>query len=323
MARKKKYVLDLHTLQFKQVRLHWKNVLIQSMMWFGISVVVFFFYRSIFENLFGSPKEKILNQQIENMKIQLSLIDRQLDNSMSVLNGYRQSDDKRYRPILDMENVPESYRQGGFGGVDRFADLTGYRNSDELIALRTRIEEIKNRSTVQQESFKAVVERSLEWKTEMDHQPVISPVDVKFKLGDGFHFRDVHPVLGTPKMHYGQDFPVPPGTQVYATGGGKIIEAGWGGTQGFGNMIVIDHGYGLQSTYGHLSKINVVVGQLVKRGDMLGLTGNTGLSSGPHLHYQIDQFGEHKNPVNFFYNDITEQEYSEMIQAFESKSKFR
>ena len=157
----------------------------------------------------------------------------------------------------------------------------------------------------------------------MDHQPVISPVDVKFKLGDGFHFRDVHPVLGTPKMHYGQDFPVPPGTQVYATGGGKIIEAGWGGTQGFGNMIVIDHGYGLQSTYGHLSKINVVVGQLVKRGDMLGLTGNTGLSSGPHLHYQIDQFGEHKNPVNFFNNDITEQEYSEMIQAFESKSKFR
>jgi murein DD-endopeptidase MepM/ murein hydrolase activator NlpD len=156
----------------------------------------------------------------------------------------------------------------------------------------------------------------------MDHQPIISPVDVKFRLGDGFKFREIHPVLGTPRMHYGQDFEVPYGTEVHATGDGKIIESGWN-PGGFGNYIVIDHGYGLQSTYGHLSDIKVVREMNVKRGDLIGLSGSTGTSSGPHLHYQINQYGEHKNPINFFNNDITVEEYNEMIQALGSKSKFR
>jgi murein DD-endopeptidase MepM/ murein hydrolase activator NlpD len=256
------------------------------------------------------------------MKLQYSLINRELDNSLASLEEFRLSDDKRYRPILDMNNVPETFRKPGYGGVDRFRDLAGYKNSDILISSRSKIEEIKNIAKVQEESFKSVLERSSEWRREMDHQPIISPVDVKFRLGDGMGFREIHPVLGTPRMHYGQDFPVPPGTKVYATGDGKVIESGWS-SNGFGNCIVLDHGYGLQSTYGHLSNIKVVMGLNVKRGDLIGLSGNTGLSSGPHLHYQIEQFGEHKNPINFFNNDLSEDEYNEMIQALESKSKFR
>lgn len=323
MARKRKYILDLHDLQFKQVKLPWKEIVLRSVVLFALSIVVAIFYGTVFENLFGSPKEKLLSQQIENIKLQISLVDRQLNNSLASIADLRQSDDRRYRPILDMENIPESYRQAGYGGVDRFTDLTGYQNSDILIGVRSRIEEVKNLANIQKESFNAVAERAEDWKREMEHQPVISPVDVKFRLGDGFHFRDVHPVSGAARMHWGQDFPVPPGTNVYATGDGKIIESGWVGANGFGNIIVIDHGYGLQSTYGHLSKINVALGQNVKRGDLIGLSGNTGLSSGPHLHYQIEQFGQHKNPVNFFNNDLTDEEYTEMIQAFESKSDFR
>ena len=177
-------------------------------------------------------------------------------------------------------------------------------------------------ANIQKESFKSIAERAVEWKREMDHQPMISPVDVKYRLGDGFRFREIHPVLGTPRMHYGQDFSVPYGTDVYATGDGTVIESGWN-SGGFGNYIVIDHGYGLQTTYGHLSQIRVSKGMNIKRGDLIGLSGNTGTSSGPHLHYQIDQFGEHKNPVNFFNNDISVEEYNEMIQALGSKSKFR
>lgn len=323
MARKKKYVLDLTDLQFKQVRLHWKHALLQGLMWFGVSIVLFFVYRSVIENLFGSPKETLLIQQMENVKLQFSLLDRQLDKTIETLNGFKLSDDKRYRPILDMDSIPDSYRNGGVGGVDRNVDLTGLSNADMLIAARAKVEAVKNMANVQLESFKAVTERSIDWKREMDNQPVISPVDVKFKLGEGFHFREVHPVLGTPRMHYGQDFPVPYGTKVYATGGGKVVEAGWNGANGFGNYITIDHGHGLRSTYGHLSKILVANGQNVKRADLIGLSGSTGLSSGPHLHYQIEQFGEHKNPVNFFNNDITVEEYNEMIQAFDSKSTFK
>jgi len=291
-------------------------------LWIALSVVVSSFYGVVFRSFFGSPKEKLLTMQLEDLKLQYSIIGRQLDNSTASLNSFRLSDDRRYRPILDMDSVPESYRKAGYGGVDRFRDLTGYMNSDLLISYRLKIEEIKNRANIQMESFKSIGEMANEWKREVDHQPLISPVDVKYRLGDGFKFREIHPVLGTPRMHYGQDFAVPYGTDVYATGDGTVIESGWN-SGGFGNYIVIDHGYGLQSTYGHLSQIKVSRGMNIKRGDLIGLSGNTGTSSGPHLHYQIDQFGEHKNPVNFFNNDISIDEYNEMIQALGSKSKLR
>jgi murein DD-endopeptidase MepM/ murein hydrolase activator NlpD len=291
-------------------------------MWIGISLGISIFYITIFIRLYGSPKEKYLSQQVDNLKLQFSLLGRDINAATASLNSLRLSDDRRYRPVLDMDSIPETYRKAGYGGVDRFSDLTGFTNSNLMISYRSRVEGIKYLANIQSESFKAIIDRAGEWKREMDHEPMISPVDVKYPLGDGFRFREVHPVLGTPRMHYGQDFEVPYGTDVYATGDGTVIESGWN-SGGFGNYVIIDHGYGLQTTYGHLSKIKVSKGMKVKRGDLLGLSGSTGTSSGPHLHYQIDQFGQHKNPLNFFNNDISVDEYNEMIQTLGSKSKFR
>ena len=322
LLRNRKYVLDLSDLQFKQIRLPWKKKFLHILLWFAGSLILATLYGTFIENVFGSPKEKVLSQQIENLKLQYTLIGRELDNSIAALNSFRLSDDKRYRPILDMDSVPESYRKAGYGGVDRYGDLKGYLNSDILIEYKSKIDEIKSMATVQNESFKTIAERSAEWKREIDHFPGISPVNVKFRLGDGYKWRTIHPVLGIPRMHNGQDFDVPYGTDVYATGDGSVIESGWN-PGGFGNCIVIDHGYGLQTVYGHLSDIKVVKGQSVKRGDLIGISGSSGLSSGPHLHYQVEQFGAHKNPVNFFNNDVNADEYNDMIQAFESKSKLR
>ena len=322
MLRNRKYVLDLTDLLYKQVRLPWKAKLFRIVLWFSVSLIIAIFYGTVFEKAFGSPKEKMLSQQLDNMKLQYSLIGREVENSMASLNSLRLSDDRRYRPILDMDSIPESYRKAGFGGVDRFRDLQGYVNSDLLISFRTKIEEIKNLANVQNESFKTIAEKSVEWKREIDHFPGISPVSVNFRLGDGYIFRPIHPVLGTARMHNGQDFAVPYGTEVYATGDGTVIESAWN-SGGFGNCIVIDHGYGLQSLYGHLSEIKVVKGLNVKRGDMIGISGSSGLSSGPHLHYQIEQMGHAINPNHFINNEMTFEEYNEMIQAFESKSKFK
>lgn len=315
-------MLDLSDLQYKQVKLPWKKKVVNVLLWFVASVFVTFLYGTFIHNTIGSPKEKILNQQIENLKLQYTLIGRELDNSLESLNSFRLSDDKRYRPILAMDSVPETYRKAGIGGVDRYSDLSGFQNSDLLISYRTKIEVLKNMAKVQAESFKTISDRSVEWKREIDHFPGISPVSVKFRLGDGYRWRAIHPVLGTPRMHNGQDFEVPYGTQVYATGDGTVIESGWN-SGGFGNCIVIDHGYGFQTVYGHLSDIKTVKGQNVKRGDLIGISGSTGLSSGPHLHYQVEQFGKHENPVNFFNNDVTADEYNDMIQAFESESKLK
>lgn len=300
----------------------WKKKFLFSFLWFAGSILVAVIYGAFISNIFGSPKEKLLTQQIENLKLQYTLIGRELDNTKESLNSFRLSDDKRYRPILHMESVPETYRTAGVGGVDRYSNLQGYENSDLLIGYQTKIDELKNMAGVQKESYKTISERSIEWRREMDHFPGISPVNVKFRLGDTFRWRTIHPVLGTSRMHNGQDFEVPYGTEVYATGDGTIVESGWN-SGGFGNCIVIDHGYGYQTVYGHLSDIKVTRGQNVKRGDLIGISGSTGLSSGPHLHYQVEEFGKHENPINFFNNDVSVDEYNDMIQAFESKSKLR
>jgi len=317
----KKYFLDLSDLQYKRVRLPWKNKLIRFTLGSLFSVGITLVYAVIINSMFGNPKEKLLSQEIESIKLQYSLMGREIDNSVRILDDLQQSDGNRYRPILDMDTIPSSVRNMGFGGVKRYEELEGYDNSGLMISYRTKIEEIRNRSTVQYESFNAIEEKKNEWKREMEYLPMISPVNVIYRLGDGMKFREKHPVLGTPQWHHGQDFSTPYGTNVYATGSGTVIEAGWNG--GFGNCVVVDHGYGYRSTYGHLSKISVTVGLNIKRGDMIGLSGSTGTSSGPHLHYQIDLYGQHKNPLYYFNNDLTEEEYFEMIQTLTSQTKFR
>lgn len=316
-----KYFFDITDLQFKKVKLPWKSKLVRVGIGFVASILVSLFYIAIFENVFGSPEEKLLSQEIENLKLQYNLMGRKIDNSLKALNSLELSDESRYRPVLDMDTIPESYKRAGTGGTNKYDEFEGYENSALMISYISKVEEIRNRTTVQYQSFKDVAERKDEWVREMEYLPMISPVNVIYRLGDGMKFREHHPVLGTPKWHHGQDFSTPYGTDVHATGSGTVIEAGWKG--GFGNCIVIDHGYGYRSTYGHLSNMKVTVGMNVKRGDLIGLTGSTGTSSGPHLHYQIDMFGQHKNPLYYFNTDLTADEYYEMIQTLTAQSTVR
>lgn len=318
---KHKYFLDLSDLQYKKVRLPWRSKLVRFALWSLASVAATFVYSSFFYGTFGSPKEKELDQEIENLKLKYSIIGMSIDNALKTLDDLELSDRNRYRPVLDMDSIPASMRNMGSGGVDKYEELDGFNNSGLMLANRKKVDEIKNRTTFQFESFKAIEDKKNEWKREMEYLPMISPVNVIYRLGDGMKFRDKHPVLGTAQWHHGQDFSTPYGTQVYATGSGKVIEAGWKG--GYGNCIVIDHGYGYRSTYGHLSNIKVTFGLNVKRGDLIGLSGSTGTSSGPHLHYQIDLFGQHKNPLYYFNNDLSEDEYFVMIQTLTSQSKLR
>ncbi len=313
----KKYFLDPIDLQYKQVRLPLKKKLKKLLIWFAGTIIISLFYSSIFGKIFGSPEEKYLRQELENIQFKFSLASRQIERFNSKLISLRMSDEILYRPVLSMDSIPESFKKPGIGGIDRNEDLYGYENSALMINFRTRIEEIRNQAFFQSESFRAISERTREYKDEMDHIPWISPVRVTIRRGDGIKFREKHPVLGDARWHHGQDFNAPYGTEVFATGAGKVIEAGWN-SGGFGNHVVIDHGFGYQTTYGHLSSITVAKGMEVKRGDMLGLSGSSGTSSGPHLHYQIELFGQHKNPIEFFNDDLTEEMYFEMIETLNS-----
>ncbi|HOP58497.1 MAG TPA: M23 family metallopeptidase [Bacteroidales bacterium] len=318
----RRYLLDLDNIQYKQVKLPFKTKIYRTILWLACTIVITVFYSFIFHKFFGSPKENLLNQQLEDLRLHYSMVQRDLDVAYANIEDLRMSDEIRYRPVLAMDSLPGSIRNPGYGGVDRYRTLDGYIYSDLMKATLGRIEGLKNMVKVQDESFKAIEQNRDEWERMYDHLPMISPVDVSIPLGDGLKFREVHPVLGTPQWHNGQDFRTPYGTEVFATGNGKVIAAGWN-SGGFGNYVMIDHGYGYQTIYGHLSSVKVTKGMNVIRGDLIGLTGSSGTSSGPHLHYQIDFYGHHKDPLHFFNDDLTEDEYFEMIQMLTSSIKLR
>ncbi|MGB4293345.1 MAG: M23 family metallopeptidase [Bacteroidales bacterium] len=264
----------------------------------------------------------MLTNEIENLKLSYSILEMKFDNAFRVIEQLRLSDDGRYRPILNMDTISSSFRNPGYGGVERYNEFKNLKNAELIVDARSKLDLLKNMTKVQEESFREIEERKDEWKRENEHLPKICPVDVSIPRGDGIKFRKEHPVLGTARWHYGQDFLAPYGTEVYATGAGTVIAAGWS-PNGFGYHVIIDHGYGFRTIYGHLSKIDVPVGLNVKRGDRIGLSGNSGTSSGPHLHYQIDYNGTHQNPLWFFSDDLTPEEYRDMIMTLNSKSKFR
>jgi hypothetical protein len=321
--RNRKYILDVSDLQYKRVRLPWNQKFFRFLVWFSASIAISFVYLTIFESHFGSPKERKLNQDIENLKLKYSMLDRKWEDASTKIYYLRLSDDKRYRPVLDMDSLPESFRKPGYGGVDRYKDIEGFGYSAIMISAHQKLDALTNMAKVQEESFNSIEETRVEWERKQEYLPKICPVDPAISRGDGWmKFRPHHPVTGLPEWHFGQDFNAPYGTNVFATGNGTVAVAGWS-SNGFGNYVLIDHGYGYQTIYGHLSKINVSVGLNIKRGDMIGLTGSTGSSSGPHLHYEIYLNGSRENPLNFFSDDLTPEEYKEMITLLSSKSTYR
>jgi len=312
MLKRKKYVFDRDNLQFLQHRRNWSQKFIRFSVFFGVSILLTLMYSFIFHRVVGSPKEEILGQRVDEIKLKYSLLEKKIDYTTSAITDLRSSDNSSYRAVLDLPLIPEDISEGGSGGTFKFGDLSGYLNTDMMISVRSKFEDLKTQTNIQYNSLSELTEKAGEWKEMWAHLPYIRPVDVTMKLGDGLKFREHHTVLGSPRWHFGQDFRCPIGTEVHATGAGVVYFAG-NENDGFGNKVVIDHGYGYRTIYGHLSKCIVKRGDKVTRGDFIGLSGTTGTSTGPHLHYQIDLFGEHVNPLWYFADNLTEDEYFQML----------
>lgn len=310
---RKKYLLDKEKLLYRQVRLSFREKLVRIFFGLVLSLVLATFYGIGFKNLFGSPKEKMLEAQVEELRYKYSLLVEDFNIIDKSLVGIVGAEDNIFRPVLDMETLTESFRQTGAGGSKKYEELEGYENSAIMISATRYLDELIRRTYVQSKSFEEIIPVAEDWKNRIEHIPYIRPVNVTIPLGDGIKFRN-HPVLGISRWHYGQDFSAPPGTKVYATGSGLITKAAWT-PYGFGNRVEINHGYGFKTIYGHLSGFNVETGQEVQRGDLIGLSGSTGVSSGPHLHYEIHYNGKVQNPLYFFDDNITMTEYNSMINA--------
>jgi murein DD-endopeptidase MepM/ murein hydrolase activator NlpD len=311
---KVKYTYDSKTLSYKKIDRNWKVRLKEA----GIFAIVSMAFGLVFymaaDLWFESPKERRMKRELDNMVIQYDLMNGKLDQLANVLSDIEKRDDEIYRTIFDAGPIPNEVRTAGFGGANRYKNLEGFNNSDLLIDTRKKLDQIANRAYVQTKSFDDVVEMARDKEQMLASIPAIQPVankDLK-KMASGYGYR-IHPIYKVRKLHTGTDFSAPTGTPIYATGDGKVSTYKRS-RAGYGNHIVIDHGYGYQTLYAHMSKVDVKRGQKVKRGDVIGYIGSSGRSTAPHLHYEVIKDGRKINPINYFFNDLSPEEYEMMLE---------
>jgi len=262
---------------------------------------------------FDSPKEKGLKRQISEMNLNIEIFNKQLDNIESVLNDMQQRDDNIYRTIFEADPLNHSVREAGFGGSYRYKNLEKIENSKMVINTAKRLDVISKKVVVQSKSYDELFDMAVSKEKMLASIPNIQPISNKNleRTASGWGYR-IHPIYKIKKFHYGVDFTASTGTEIYATGDGAIekIESS---KRGYGNSIIINHGYGMRTLYAHMDHFNVKQGQKVKRGEVIGFVGNSGLSTAPHLHYEVFHNSERVNPINYFFNDLTAEEYDLMI----------
>ena len=311
---KVKYTYDSKTLSYKKIDRNWKVRLREISLFALVSSAFGFVFYLAADLWFESPKERRMKRELDNMVIQYDLMNGKLDQLTDVLGDIEKRDDEIYRTIFEAGPIPNEVRTAGFGGANRYKNLEGFNNSELLIDTRKKLDQISGRAYVQSKSFDDVVEMARDKEQMLASIPAIQPVankDLK-RMASGYGYR-IHPIYKVRKMHWGMDFTAPTGTPIYATGDGRVSTYK-NSRLGYGNHIIIDHGYGYQTLYAHMSKVDVRRGQKVKRGDIIGYVGSTGRSTAPHLHYEVIKDGRKINPVNYYFNDLSPEEYDNVLE---------
>ena len=309
----KYYVYSSERLEYKEVyKSKWHKYLKNYPLFvYGfLAGIAFLVTLSIF---IYSPNEKRLLNEKKVLKEEFEVLSKKIDEAEKLINIFSLRDDSLYRVILGIDPLPQSIKEAGQGGSSkRNFNLEG-NDKEMLNSIFEKIDKINSKANVLEYSFEEISEAVRKNKIKMLHIPAIMPIynkDLK-RTGAGFGMRK-HPILNITRMHEGIDFYATTGTEVYATADGVIESARYSTT--FGNVVTIDHGYNLETLYAHLTRFNVKEGQRIKRGQVIGFVGSTGLSSGPHLHYEVHLNKKEINPVHYFYGDLKPKEYEKIIK---------
>lgn len=310
---KKKFHFNSETLSYEQIEhtiTHWlKQLLIHALSGMSLGAVFFF----IFVTFVDSPEEKQLGQEKSHMQAQYKVLQRQFGEMQEVVSDLQERDDNLYRVIFQADPIPFSVRRAAATNNDYYEQLLDMTNSEVVVSTTQKLNELKKELYIQSKSYDELVSLAKNKENMLQNLPAIQPVlnkDLK-QMASGYGWR-IDPVYHTRRFHAGMDFAAPTGADIYATGNGQVISAGW--QQGYGNCVQINHGYGYVTLYGHMSAFKIRAGQKVKRGDVIGLVGSTGKSTGPHLHYEVHYKGEIMNPQNYYFLDLSPADYDRMVQ---------
>lgn len=318
--RDNKYVFNPETLSYDKItesasdRVGRGFVFLLTTFVFALIIVVLIYY------FFGSPKERMQAREIEYLKLQYEILNDRLDDVELLVEDLQQRDDNVYRAIFEAEPIPSSVRKSGFSRADRYGALYGYKNSDIVVNVAQRIDLIASQMYYQSKSYDEVFEMARNKSQMLACIPAIIPVKESQirQISSYFGYR-TDPIYKVSKFHSGMDFAAAVGTEVFAPGDGKVVKEEqnyWG----YGNLITIDHGYGYKTQYAHLSQFAVKVGQKVKRGQVIGYVGTTGKTTGSHLHYEVLKNDTPVDPIHFFFNDLSPEEYETILEQAELPS---
>lgn len=318
--RKEYYIFNKQTRKYERYRPTLKekmlNILRQAFIGMGFAIAAFI---GVYL-LLGTPSEKALRIENSQLTAQYNVISHELDEALEVMQDLRQRDDNLYRAILQADPISEHVREAGYGGTNRYEQLEQMANAKLVINTTHKLDVLKRQLYIQSKSYDEVVELCKQNDERLQCIPAIQPVsnkDLK-KTASGYGVR-IDPIYKTQKFHHGMDFSADTGAPVYATGNGTVVKAGW--ESGYGLTIEVDHGFGYQTRYAHLSAIVAKKGEKVTRGEVIGKVGSTGKSTGPHLHYEVVAKGKKVNPINYYFMDLNADEYDKMIQMAANHGK--
>lgn len=316
MSKSKHYIFNSKTLMYEVRKRSRMSQAIKSAALIALSMVLAVFYFWIYTSVLGLelPKTALLKKQNAEWCSRMEVMNRQLDGYEDVLTSLQMRDDDIYRSIFGMHEIPAEVREAGFGGVNRYSHLDGLDHGGLLKNTTMRMDVLTKMSYVQSKSFDEVAQLSKRAGDMASCIPAIPPINPgsKYRLSSSFGYRK-DPVTGRSARHQGVDFATDSGNPIYVTGDG-VVESVKFEFFGYGNQVVIDHGFGYKTRYAHMRNIGVVEGMKVKRGECIGESGNSGKSTGPHLHYEVIYRGSPVNPSNYYDLSITPEEYATMVQ---------
>lgn len=284
---------------------------------FLVSLVLGTCVFALLSEVIDLPKERALRNENNELRVQLKMLSGRMDEAQDVMDRLADRDNNFYRVMMQADPISDADRYAGLSRSERYDALTSMADNELVGSLTDAMNLLERKIYVQSRSFDQLRSLASNRQDRLSHIPAIQPVaESQLRQMASGYGRRVDPIYGTVRFHEGMDFAANPGTPVYATGDATVTLARW--NSGYGNCIELDHGYNYMTRYAHLSEIKVKEGQSVKRGDLIGKVGNSGKSTGPHLHYEVRLKGVAQNPVNYYFFDLTPEEYAEMIQQAEN-----
>lgn len=312
--KKIKYYYNTNTLRYEKLETPLRVKLLRVFGFVAAALVTAALISYVAFQFIGSPKEKILEQQNKALKDNYNDLEDQLNSVQQQMKELEKRDNDVYRAIFEANPIPDSARARELETKQEIAKVEKIKDYQLVASITSTLDNLTNRIAAQKKSYDQVEELVKNKEQLLSHTPAIQPVSNKDlnRIASGFGYR-IDPVYKTTKFHAGLDFSAPQGTPIYATANGTITTAGSTGN-GYGNHVIINHGYGYETLYGHMVRVKVRNGQEIKRGEVIGWVGSTGKSTGPHCHYEVHKNGEKIDPIYFFYNDLSPEQFDLLLK---------